>query len=215
VTKGKPVIIFGCGSQARYIIDIALDLNVEIVGMVNLESEEFVGETIHDVSVLSSYSNLSNSYKNPELYDAAIGHGNNKLKDSVWQELKSKGFSFPNFISPKASISRFVKLGEGIIVNPGACILNRAQLGNLVIVHSGVVVEHDNLLSDFVNIAPGVALAGNVTIGRGSYVYTGANIAPGIKVGDHCVIGAGACVLRDLDSNQTVVGVPAKPISDD
>jgi len=42
-------------------------------------------------------------------------------------------------------------------------------------------------------------------------IGTGAQILQYISIGDHAVIGAGAMVNRDVASNTTVMGVPAKP----
>lgn len=48
----------------------------------------------------------------------------------------------------------------------------------------------------------------------GSNVFIGAHaiILGNIKIGDHAIIGAGAVVINDVETGQTVVGVPAHPI---
>ncbi len=86
------------------------------------------------------------------------------------------------------------------------------RIGKHVIIHSGSVIEHDNVLDGFVNVAPRVSTAGNVKIGKASYIYTGAVVIPKITIGKNAVIGAGAVVLKDVEDNSTVVGVPAKVI---
>ncbi len=52
-----------------------------------------------------------------------------------------------------------------------------------------------------------------IRIGNGTWIGGGAKILPGVSVGCHSVVGAGAVVTRDVADHQTVVGVPAKPIS--
>lgn len=41
-------------------------------------------------------------------------------------------------------------------------------------IHAGVVIEHDNVIDDFVNLAPGVKLSEWVNVKKGATVYTGA-----------------------------------------
>jgi acetyltransferase-like isoleucine patch superfamily enzyme len=36
----------------------------------------------------------------------------------------------------------------------------------------------------------------------------------GIHIGEECVIGAGAVVIRDVPPGLTMVGVPAKPLTE-
>jgi serine acetyltransferase len=47
-------------------------------------------------------------------------------------------------------------------------------------------------------------------VGECTFIGTGASIINQITIGDNTVIGAGAVVIRDIPSDVTAVGVPAK-----
>lgn len=71
-------------------------------------------------------------------------------------------------------------------------------------------MEHDCVVGDFVNICPGVSMAGHTRIGRKSFIGIGSTVIDDIKVGKEVVIGAGAAVIRDIPDYAAAVGVPAK-----
>lgn len=52
-----------------------------------------------------------------------------------------------------------------------------------------------------------------IEIGKNCYISTGVTILGPVKIGDNVTIGAGAVVTKDIPSNTTVAGVPAKSIS--
>jgi serine O-acetyltransferase len=73
-------------------------------------------------------------------------------------------------------------------------------------------------------IGDNVEIGTNVTIGGRSghydvpeilnnvYIATGAKILGPIKIGNNVIIGANAVVIKDVPSNVTVAGIPAKII---
>jgi acetyltransferase EpsM len=63
-------------------------------------------------------------------------------------------------------------------------------------------------------MAPGVRLAGGVSIGQGAFLGIGSAVVPSVHVGNWATVGAGAAVLQDVPPETTVVGVPARCLSD-
>ncbi len=53
-----------------------------------------------------------------------------------------------------------------------------------------------------------------VRIGAGSYIGANATILPGCDIGARAIVGAGALVSRPVPDGVTVVGVPARPVSE-
>lgn len=110
----------------------------------------------------------------------------------------------------------------GIEIHPGAKIGKR-----LFIDHGmGVVIGETATIGDEVTIYHGVTLGGtswdkkirHPQIGNHVVIGAGAQLLGPIKVGDHARIGSNAVVIKDVDADQTMVGVPArrsKPKHDD
>ena len=94
----------------------------------------------------------------------------------------------------------------GAIVNP------EARLGRQCIINTKASVDHECVLDDGVELAPGATLCGIVHLGINAWVCTGATVLPRINIGADAIVGAGAVVIRDVPTGVTVVGVPAKRI---
>ncbi len=128
------------------------------------------------------------------------------------ERVRGIGLIFANAISPRAHVSPYARLGEGVTIFPNVIINTGAFVDSHSILNAGVVVSHDATVHSYSNINPGVQLAGNVTVGEGCYIGMGANVIQGRSIGAWSVVGAGAVVIRDLPANVTAVGVPAKII---
>jgi maltose O-acetyltransferase len=57
-------------------------------------------------------------------------------------------------------------------------------------------------------------LGGEVTLGAGCLVGSGAVILPGVSVGEEAIVGAGAVVARNVQARAKVAGVPAKDMNE-
>ncbi|MBR1736877.1 MAG: serine O-acetyltransferase [Firmicutes bacterium] len=129
-------------------------------------------------------------------------------------KLYKRGFFFISRLI--SQVSRFF---TGIEIHPGAVI------GRGVFIDHGmaVVIGETCEIGDNVLIYQGVTLGGtgketgkrHPTIGNNVMVGAGARVLGPIKIGDNVKIGAGSVVLKDMHSNSTVVGIPAKEISED
>jgi acetyltransferase-like isoleucine patch superfamily enzyme len=102
---------------------------------------------------------------------------------------------------------------RGVVVFPGAQHAGDALIGNHSHVGWNAVISHGCRVGSFVNICPGVVLAGEVTVEDD--VFVGANatvIHGGITIGQGALIGAGAVVIDNVPPGAVVAGNPARKI---
>lgn len=85
-----------------------------------------------------------------------------------------------------------------------------ATIGNGVILNTGCTVEHDCSIADFAHISPGAHFAGGVRVGARAWVGIGGSFRELARIVAGATVGAGAAVVKDVEDNDTVVGVPAR-----
>ena len=120
-------------------------------------------------------------------------------------------------------ISQATRFFTGIEIHPGAKIGK-----NLFIDHGmGVVIGETSEIGDNVTIYHAVTLGGSSpsidserqryekrhpTIGNDVVIGSGAQIIGPIKIGNGARIAANAVVVKNVDDNATMVGIPAKAV---
>jgi sugar O-acyltransferase (sialic acid O-acetyltransferase NeuD family) len=139
-----------------------------------------------------------------------ISIGNNSTRQSV---VKATRHRFTSTVHPSALISPYSSYDEGCMIFHGTIIQASTRIGKHVIINTGSRVDHDCVISDFAHIGPGAGLCGNVYVGEGTLVGAGAVVLPGVRIGAWCTVGAGAVVIKDVADGTTVVGNPAKVLS--
>lgn len=117
---------------------------------------------------------------------------------------------------PRA-IAEFSRFLTGIEIHPGAKIGK-----NLIIDHGmGVVIGETAEVGNDCLIYHGVTLGGvdlnpvkrHPTLGDHVVIGAGAKILGNIKIGSHSRVGANSVVIKDVPEHCTVLGIPAKVIS--
>jgi serine O-acetyltransferase len=112
------------------------------------------------------------------------------------------------------AISQFNRWWTGIEIHPGA------KIGRgLFIDHGmGIVIGETAEIGDDCTIYHGVTLGGtgkdrgkrHPTLGKNVMIGAGAKVLGPFLVGDNAMIGAGSVVLREVDADSTVIGIPAR-----
>jgi serine acetyltransferase len=103
-------------------------------------------------------------------------------------------------------------LGAGTVVFAGAVVQPESRIGSHAIINTSATVDHNCILEDYVQVAPGANLCGNVCVGTGTFVGANAVVLENLKIGRWSIIGAGAVVIRDLPHQVVAVGCPARNI---
>jgi serine O-acetyltransferase len=86
-----------------------------------------------------------------------------------------------------------------VIMHPVGVVINSKVIGG-----KNVTIESSVVIGDEKGKAP--------LIGSNVFIGSGAKIIGGITIGDNVKIGANAVVVKDVPSDVTVVGIPAKII---
>lgn len=146
---------------------------------------------------------------NFEKDEVIISIGNNLVRRKIAGELNCR---FATAIHPSAIISTRSNIAEGTVVMAGVIVNADTKIGKHCILNTGCSIDHDCVIGDFVHISPQAVLCGGITVGEGTQIGTGAVVIPGITIGGNAIVGAGAVVIKDVPSNCTVVGVPARVI---
>ncbi|QUS35108.1 NeuD/PglB/VioB family sugar acetyltransferase [Falsirhodobacter algicola] len=117
---------------------------------------------------------------------------------------------FVTVVHPKAHVSRFARLGHGVVIYPGAVVTSNAVIGNHVMILPQSVVHHDVTVGDHSLIGASVTVAGNCRIGQACYIGSASSLREGTEIGDGAVIGMAANVLRTVAAGTVVAGNPAR-----
>ncbi len=105
----------------------------------------------------------------------------------------------------------------GVDIHPAAEIL-----GGVMIDHAtGVVIGETTQIEENVSIFQGVTLGGkgnergdrHPKIKKGVSIYASSTILGNITIGENSTVAAGSLVLKDVDPNTTVAGIPAKELN--
>jgi sugar O-acyltransferase (sialic acid O-acetyltransferase NeuD family) len=126
-----------------------------------------------------------------------------------FRKLLNNGIRFFTFKAGNAIISKYAKLGEGIIINQGAIIDNFVSIGDACFINIGAMISHDVRIGEGVFVAPGANILGFTTIGDECFIGANATIIDHVNLGNHVVVAAGAVVIKDVPDNVMVAGNPA------
>lgn len=200
----EKVVIIGASGHGKVIADIILKAGDEVVGF--LDDNPNLGETFIGFPVLGKVADAI-AYQDNKF---VIAIGNADIREKIANQLDVNWYIA---IHPAAVISSIgVVIGEGTVVMANAVINSDAKVGKHCIINTGAIVEHDNYLDDFVHISVGAKLAGNVKVGRKTWVGIGSQVIQCKNICSEVVVGAGATVISDIQEKGTYVGLPARKI---
>jgi sugar O-acyltransferase (sialic acid O-acetyltransferase NeuD family) len=203
----KKLIIIGAGNVGGYISYNIDDLgDYEVLGFLDDNAEKH-GKYYYGKEVLGPLSSID-EYIDDDLC-VVISIANPVAKRKAADMLTSKGVEFPNFISDKVWISKQVVLGKGIILYPGVSINYETEVQDFVIMNMNCAIGHNCTVSKYSSLAPGVNFAGFTSVGEGTDIGIGASTRQGVKVGNNCIIGGQSMLIKDIQDNTRVKGIPA------
>ena len=123
-------------------------------------------------------------------------------------------------IEPGALIREMVEIGDNCVIMMGAVLNIGAVIGARTMIDMNVVVGGRAIVGKDSHIGAGTVLAGvieppnanPVIVGNNVLIGANAVVLEGVKIGNGAVVAAGSVVVKDVEENTVVAGVPAKVI---
>lgn len=206
---GRNVIVVGAGGHAKVCIDslrLAGYIPTACVGL-NGDPTECLG-----VSVVYGDERLEEFWAKGHRL-AFIALGPNRTRSRLAEYATGMGFGLVNAIHPASVVSATASIGAGVAIMAGAVVNAATTISDLCIVNTGATIDHDCRIGKAVHVGPQCGVAGNVAVGDRTFLGIGSRVIPDLTIGRDVMVGAGASVVRNVADEQTVVGVPARPIT--
>lgn len=210
----KKLILVGASGFGREVAWLVERINSEkqsweILGFLD-DNPNLVNKKINGYRVLGQIKDSVN-YENA-YFVCCIG--SSKIRKKIIDELKSLNseVKFATLVDPSVIMSNLVNIGEGSIICAGTILTVNIKIEDHVIINLNTTVGHDTIVNCYATIYPGVNISGNCEIESMTEVGTNSSMIQGCKLGDNNIVGAGSVIINDFNSNNTIVGVPAKSI---
>jgi sugar O-acyltransferase (sialic acid O-acetyltransferase NeuD family) len=210
----KKLVIIGAGGLGREILFMLSDINninncYDILGFID-NTPELQNKIINNFPVLGDDTWLFNYKDNINII---IAVGDPQARKNIYDKFSHKeNISFPTIVANDAKYSDTVTIGKGCIIGFYSLLTVNISIGNFVLLNNYCNIGHDACIGDFVTLYGNVNVSGNVSIGSGAEIGVGTRILQNKSIGENSKVGIGSVVVRNVPSNCTVFGVPAKRI---
>lgn len=203
----KKIILVGAGGHARVVYDALIKIYHDIEVFVCDELVSQKDKFFFDNKIYMLSADCKNKLDTSDFH---VAIGNNNVRQRIYNNLHSLEFQPMTVIHPQSTLACNISISTGCFIAANSIVGPCSKIGQGVIVNHAAVVDHDCIIEDWVHVGPNATLGGGVSIGARSLIGSGSTILPGVRVGRDCIIGSGAVVTKNIASNTTAIGMPAK-----
>lgn len=203
VDRQKKVILIGGFHE---IIELCEICEKQVIGIIDHQlTDQYPG-----YNILGDDRKAVDLYKKFKDIPIVITPDNPGIRKKLVKYYSEIGFKFCNIIHPNSNISKFSKIGKGVVIQFGVNISANVLIKDFVKINTSANVMHDSIISDYTTIAPNAVILGRVNVGEACYIGSNSTILPGKKIGKYSTIGAGSVVTKDVAKNEIVMGNPSR-----
>lgn len=132
----------------------------------------------------------------------------NRDRESVYLEIKRKGYDCISYVSSKATIFDN-EIGENCFLLEDNTIQPFTRIGNNVVLWSGNHIGHHGIIRDHVTFTSHVVMSGHCDIGAYSFLGVNSTLRNGLNIAEGSFIAMAAAVMKDTEAWGVYKGNPA------
>lgn len=132
----------------------------------------------------------------------------NRQRESVYNDIKAKGYDMISYISSKATIFHNV-IGDNCFILEDNTIQPFTKIGNNVVLWSGNHIGHHSEIKNHVMFTSHVVLSGHCMVEDYCTLGVNATIRDGLTIAEGTFVAMGACIIKDTEPWSMYKGNPA------
>lgn len=204
------IFILGVGHNTIVYIDLVEMCGYNVKGLYHY-NDDMTGKLYWGYPVIGSFDTLY-SKKSLQGLNFALSQGNNDIREECFKEIKKLGGNIPTIIHPKATVSKFSELDEGVIVHANAVIDPDTKIGCNSVISFNVGICHSCIIGNHCFFSPGALLGAYTTVEDKVFMGISSKSVSGKvdRIGYKAYIGAGALLTKSVEARHIMVGSPAR-----
>ncbi|MED9904677.1 MAG: acetyltransferase [Lachnospiraceae bacterium] len=195
----RKLVIIGLSTTASQVYDFVTGYDLfEVVGFaVNREyktDNKFCGLPVYETETLEEVFDIHEI----RIFVALLWNRLNADRRKLYEDMKARGFTFANLISPSAVIRGNLAgdncwIHDYVIIQTGAEIMADCMIMAFTLVGAYSKIESHCFLGTKSTVA------GGCVIGRQSFVGINCTVFDNTVVGEKCILGACTAVKRNIE----------------
>lgn len=204
------IFILGVGHNTIVYIDLVEKCGYNVKGLYHYNND-MTGKLYWGYPILGSFDTLYLK-NNLQGLNFALSQGNNDIREKCFNKIKKLGGNIPTIVHPKAIVSKFSELGEGVIVHANAVIDPDTKIGDDSVISFNAGICHSNIIGNHCFFSPGVLLGAYTKVEDKVFMGIGAKSISGKVdiIGYKAYIGADALLTKSVESRSMMIGSPAR-----
>lgn len=205
--KNKKLILVGGGGHCKSVIDVAESAGFHIKGILDIP--ENVGKNVLGYPIIGTDDQIK-EFLDDVVFIVTVGHIKDAtLRIRLHKKIVDAGGSLATIVASTAHVSKYARVGEGIVIMHYAAVNADAIIGKGCIINTFANIEHDAIIGDYCHISTGAMVNGNCIVGRETFLGSQSVMVNRIEITDGCIIGAGSLVRKSLTLKGIYSGNPA------
>lgn len=213
----EDIYVFGASGFAVEAAQLTLRTGkYRIAGFIDKDEFVTAGQSIIInkalvVPVIPQSVFLTSCNNSGQRISAIIAIANSEIAQNIFDAFKEV-CEFPNIIDPSAQLNDIASIGFGNLIFQNVVLSWNVTIGDFNKFLFAAHVGHESTIGNFNELNPKVSISGKCIIGDGNILGVGSMILQGKKIGNKNSIGLGAVLIRNVKSDETWFGNPAKKI---